>query len=235
MLQFGLKSAPQIFTKCLAPVAANLRSRGIQVFPYLDDWLLKAPSKQSQGCHNSLYPALQYARTHFEQGQIELDANPKHLIPRSISGHRPVQSIHVSRSTGAPSKISNNNFKKVSFCSNIQIAPRDVLFSNQLSPFSTAQNETSSRRVTETMATSIGIFRRCYPNNFKYGGRTPLVVPNIKSCPRSHLSAEHPRIRADNRRLHGRMGRSFAGFTNPRKVVSETEAHQLLKSFGTYF
>ncbi|XP_069069647.1 receptor-type tyrosine-protein phosphatase eta-like [Pleurodeles waltl] len=46
VLPFGLKSAPQIFTKCLAPVAGYLPNRGFQVFPYLDDWLIKASSSQ---------------------------------------------------------------------------------------------------------------------------------------------------------------------------------------------
>ena len=42
--EFGLSSALQVFTKCLSPVVAYLRLHGIMVFPYLDDWLLVAPS-----------------------------------------------------------------------------------------------------------------------------------------------------------------------------------------------
>ncbi|KAJ1080319.1 hypothetical protein NDU88_000538 [Pleurodeles waltl] len=42
VLPFGLRSAPRVFTKVLAPVAAHLRQLGVQVFPYLDDWLIKA-------------------------------------------------------------------------------------------------------------------------------------------------------------------------------------------------
>ncbi|KAJ1116214.1 hypothetical protein NDU88_004432 [Pleurodeles waltl] len=41
-LPFRLKTAPWIITKCFAPVAAYLRRLKHQVFPYLDDWLLKA-------------------------------------------------------------------------------------------------------------------------------------------------------------------------------------------------
>lgn len=44
VLPLGLQSAPRVFTKCLAPVAAFLWLRGVQIFPYLDDWLVKASS-----------------------------------------------------------------------------------------------------------------------------------------------------------------------------------------------
>ena len=37
--------APQAFMKCLAPVVAYLRLHSITVFPYLDDWLLVAPTQ----------------------------------------------------------------------------------------------------------------------------------------------------------------------------------------------
>lgn len=35
---------PHVSTTCLAPVAAYLCFQGITIFPYLDDWLLVAPS-----------------------------------------------------------------------------------------------------------------------------------------------------------------------------------------------
>ncbi|XP_026513251.2 disintegrin and metalloproteinase domain-containing protein 2-like [Terrapene carolina triunguis] len=38
-------AAPRVFTKCMAVVAAFLRRHGIQVFPYLDDWLIKGRSR----------------------------------------------------------------------------------------------------------------------------------------------------------------------------------------------
>ena len=47
MLPFGLTSAPLVFTKVMAVVAAHLQRLGISVFPYLDDRPLKAGSPQS--------------------------------------------------------------------------------------------------------------------------------------------------------------------------------------------
>ncbi|KAJ1196926.1 hypothetical protein NDU88_000789 [Pleurodeles waltl] len=46
VLPFGLTSAPRIFTKVMEVVAAELRRRGIAVFPYLDDWLIKAKTPE---------------------------------------------------------------------------------------------------------------------------------------------------------------------------------------------
>ena len=39
---FGLTSTPRLFTKVMVVVAAYLPRLGIPVFPYIDDWLLKA-------------------------------------------------------------------------------------------------------------------------------------------------------------------------------------------------
>ncbi|KAJ1084760.1 hypothetical protein NDU88_004906 [Pleurodeles waltl] len=46
VLPFGLTSVPQVFTKVMAVVAAHLRRKGVVVFPYLDDWVIKAKSPQ---------------------------------------------------------------------------------------------------------------------------------------------------------------------------------------------
>eukprot|EP00079_Xenopus_tropicalis_P032144 XP_017945915.1 PREDICTED: uncharacterized protein LOC101734340 [Xenopus tropicalis] len=44
-LPFGLSSAPRIFTKIMATMAAHLRVQGVCITPYLDDLLVKARSK----------------------------------------------------------------------------------------------------------------------------------------------------------------------------------------------
>jgi hypothetical protein len=41
---FGLNVAPRVFTKLLDPVASYLRSRGIHLHRYLDDWLICGPT-----------------------------------------------------------------------------------------------------------------------------------------------------------------------------------------------
>ncbi|KAG6931390.1 hypothetical protein G0U57_001825 [Chelydra serpentina] len=45
VLPFGLATAPRVFAKCMSVVAAYLRRRGIQISPYLNDWLVKGCSR----------------------------------------------------------------------------------------------------------------------------------------------------------------------------------------------
>ena len=45
-LCFGLSTAPQVFTRVMAPVSAILHSMGIRMRHYLDDWLVQASSRE---------------------------------------------------------------------------------------------------------------------------------------------------------------------------------------------
>ncbi|XP_074533298.1 uncharacterized protein LOC141796211 [Halichoeres trimaculatus] len=47
VLPFGLSLSPRVFTRCVKAALAPLQSQGMKVLPYLDDWLICAPS-QSQ-------------------------------------------------------------------------------------------------------------------------------------------------------------------------------------------
>ena len=57
-LCFDLSTAPQVFTRVMAPVSAMLHSMGIHTKRYLDDWLVQSASRESLtggsvsgGCH----------------------------------------------------------------------------------------------------------------------------------------------------------------------------------------
>lgn len=45
VLPFGLSLSPRVFTRCMKAALAPLQSRGLKVLPYLDDWLICAPSQ----------------------------------------------------------------------------------------------------------------------------------------------------------------------------------------------
>ena len=46
VLCFGLSTAPQVFTRAMAPVSAILHRMGVRLRRYLDDWLLQASSRE---------------------------------------------------------------------------------------------------------------------------------------------------------------------------------------------
>ncbi len=54
VLPFGLSTAPRTFTRIVKVIAEFLRRRGIQVYVYLDDWLLVAPSAEALTAQASL-------------------------------------------------------------------------------------------------------------------------------------------------------------------------------------
>ena len=45
VLCFGLSTAPQVFTRVMAPISALAHKKGYRMHRYLDDWLIAAPSR----------------------------------------------------------------------------------------------------------------------------------------------------------------------------------------------
>ena len=70
-LCFGLSTAPQVFSRVMAPVSAILHSWGIRMRRYLDDWLVQSSSRD--------------ARSQSLQGARDC-SQPFQVSPSSISG-----------------------------------------------------------------------------------------------------------------------------------------------------
>lgn len=54
VLPFGLSLAPRTFTRCVAAALAPLQARGLRILPYLDDWLVCAPTQEQAQNNTSL-------------------------------------------------------------------------------------------------------------------------------------------------------------------------------------
>ncbi|XP_014834349.1 PREDICTED: uncharacterized protein LOC106912030, partial [Poecilia mexicana] len=45
VLPFGLSLSPRVFTRCVAAALSPLQAKGLKILPYLDDWLICAPTE----------------------------------------------------------------------------------------------------------------------------------------------------------------------------------------------
>ena len=77
-LCFGLSTAPQVFTRVMAPVSAILHSLGIRMRRYLDDWLVQSSSRES------LLEGLQAVLQLGQELGIIINPQKSNLIPSQV-------------------------------------------------------------------------------------------------------------------------------------------------------
>ena len=77
-LCFGLSTAPQVFTRVMAPVSAILHSWGIRMRQYLDDWLVQSSSRES------LLHDLQVVMDLCRELGIVINPAKSHLVPSQV-------------------------------------------------------------------------------------------------------------------------------------------------------
>ena len=77
-LTFGLSTAPRTFTKSTAPVFAYLHTKGIKLFPYIDDWLLVARTYQ-----DAIVATKTTLQVLHELG-LQINSEKSHLVPSQL-------------------------------------------------------------------------------------------------------------------------------------------------------
>ena len=77
-LSFGLSTAPQVFTRVMAPVSAILHSLGIRMRRYLEDWLVQSSSRES------LLEDLQTVLQLCQELGIVINPQKSNLIPSQV-------------------------------------------------------------------------------------------------------------------------------------------------------
>ncbi|XP_039217701.1 uncharacterized protein LOC120316322 [Crotalus tigris] len=95
-LPFGLLSAPRVFTKILAVLAAHLRLAPVRIQCYLDDILIQSPSLSA----TQLDLALSRPRVLGEFSKEPDGSLDPPRPPRSGHRHRPMQGLPVSGTSG---------------------------------------------------------------------------------------------------------------------------------------
>ena len=77
-LCFGLSTAPQVFSRVMAPVSAILHSWGIRMRRYLDEWLVQSSSR------DSLLHDLQVVLDLCQELGIVVNPSKSHLVPSQV-------------------------------------------------------------------------------------------------------------------------------------------------------
>ena len=77
-LCFGLSTAPQVFSRVMAPVSAILHSWGIHMRRYLDDWLVQSSSREA------LLHDLQVVLNLCRELGIVVNPSKSHLVPSQV-------------------------------------------------------------------------------------------------------------------------------------------------------
>ena len=113
---FGLSTAPQVFTRVMAPVSAILHSLGIRMRRYLDDWLIQSSSRGSSDCPPTL-------------SQVGDCRQPPEVHPRPIAGSSlsgGCHSLHLFQgfSVGGTHLTAAVNSRRVSV---LRLASRDLV------------------------------------------------------------------------------------------------------------
>ena len=102
VLPFGISLAPRIFTRCVAAALAPLQASGMRILPYLDDWLLCAPTRGQVLRDTSALLA------HVAELGLTVNYTKSHLVPTQESVFLGISLNSVTmRACPSPRRVDN--------------------------------------------------------------------------------------------------------------------------------
>ena len=221
-LPFGLSTAPMEFTGVVKEVKLMAQSQGIRIHQYLDDWLIRAPTKES-------LPGVGLDGKH---AKIRT-GTPTSLRLRRLPV-RPTQrsSQAYSKSLGSPSTKNNSAFtEQILPSENFHVSYRSSHCDRKTGDPRQTAHETYSVAPQETLE-SPRISGKGDPNS-EVSPSVPAVVDPRGKCPKGSALTP-PATRSSNlyRRLKRRLGCSLRRLHSKRYLVSARKqvAHKLLRT-----
>lgn len=79
VLPFGLSLSPRVFSRCIAAALSPLQARGLKIMPYLDDWLICAPS------HEEVVRDTRIVLDHVASLGLRVNVEKSNLVPTQVT------------------------------------------------------------------------------------------------------------------------------------------------------
>ena len=219
-LPFGLSTAPMEFTGVVKEVKLMAQARGIRIHQYLDDWLIRAPTKES--CHQgtqsllALYQELGWV-VNLEKSELD----PKQVF--EFVGYRYDLSHGLVKPTeplGINSSKGGSHFGQSHLSSQeVHVPDRPSHCNRETSPTGKTAHEASSGASQETLEGS-GISREG-DSSSKVPSPTSSMVDQGDKCLNRPTPAPLASCNSNlYRRLKRRLGCSLRRLHNKRHLVS---------------
>ncbi len=102
LLPFGLSLSPQVFTRCMSVALYPIQAQGVHLLPYLDDWLLCAPSREQAIEQTSLLIS------HVTQLGLKVNFSKSQLVPcQSVKCIGILLDSKLMKASPSPQRVDN--------------------------------------------------------------------------------------------------------------------------------
>ena len=220
VLCFGLSTAPQAFTRVMAPVSAFLHQAGTRLRRYLDDWLIQASSREQ------VLLALESVLQLCQDLGIVVNWEKSQLIPSQRVEYLGVLLDCDFQGFACPKESveASLNWRRIL----VLRAAASLLLAGASGGTGFIDPAHSwgeaSDAVSPVLPQSVlGLFRSVFTDSPEYGspGRSGVVAGPSSSGSRDFSSSNLPTARVVVRRLGRRLGRTSRRRVNIRPLVSK--------------